>query len=335
MGHLHYIDGEFSLFVDTNDMAGTSSLKSLEGLPMAIKSASHHWWPESLSAFWADQNGAVNWLQPDGAERQSKHSTWGAITNGHTVKLGPEWEFSFEGDFGRADSNFPSLINHFLQLDSEFTYMNAPLEKRLLEILVEENLLKKLRECLASLIVRSPQNRNKAIITAEHYRGEISNKREKHNLIGINLSRQLKGTISSLAGGKFIFVFSEFKEFIFGDGTYHNIPMGHSNSSNVKLIMPLTPELTVIYFRPLQYHTMPNAFTLRLQDGEVEKFNDLVQVYSKDKIFYRSQRPTVKDDFAQGQHLEFTYHRLRWLDEIIEEAAHFGTRRMFRPQSFF
>lgn len=300
-----------------------------------IKGELHHWWPRKLSEFWADENGAVTWVAPDGTEKPSKPETWGAIRNGHTVNFGPEWKSSFEGAFNRADTNFPYVVNDLLQVDSDFRHRDEPVAKRLHPVKIDGTTLENLRECIASLIVRLPQNRNQAIATAEYYRGSIDNKRERDNLIALNLFHQLGTTTKSLYGGKFILVFSERDEFIFGDGFYHNVSPGHGTATNIKIVVPLTPNLVVIYFRPMEYVSEPNAFSVRIEGSEVQAFNDLIQVYSKNMLFFRSQRPQLLPAFERGEHLQFEYHRLPWLQEIIDEAAYYGGRRSFRPRSIF
>jgi hypothetical protein len=284
-----------------------------------MRGALHHWWPRKLSEFWADENGAVTWIAPDGTEKSSKPESWGAIRNGHTVNFGPEWMASFEGAFSRADTNFPYVVRHLLGVDSDFHQKMRSISKRLYPVKIDDKTLDHLRECLASLVVRSPRNRNMVIATVEHYRGSIQDKRERDNLIAMNLFHQFEAATKALRDGKFIVVFSEDYEFIFGDGFYHNISPGYPTGTNPKLVVPLTPNLTIIYFRPTQYLTQPNAFSVRAERAEVEEFNKLIQVYSKDMLFFRSQWPQLLSAFTKATHLQFEYHRVPWLQEIFDE----------------
>lgn len=158
----------------------------------------------------------------------------------------------------------------------------------------------------------------------EFYRGEINDLRERDNLIAINLRGQLRGTIDALRGGKFIVVFSPDKEFIFGDGFYHNITPGFSASTGVKLAVPLTPHMAVIFSRPMSYVTLPNVFTLRIGPEETREFNELIQIYSKEMIFYRSERPELLSCFTRGEHLRLKHSRLPWLQDLIDAAADYG-----------
>ncbi|MDE3799558.1 hypothetical protein I7G59_19840 [Sinorhizobium meliloti] len=76
-----------------------------------LKSERHHWWPETVSEFWKNDRGVVNWLMPDGTERNAPPRQFGVIGNGHHIKLSDKpdehtvWDESFEKEFDTADPN--------------------------------------------------------------------------------------------------------------------------------------------------------------------------------------------------------------------------------------
>ena len=78
-----------------------------------LKSALHHWWPQSLSKFWAHTDGRVTQLSWDGKEVRSSPSNFGAIKNAHHIKFGDDnpWNSTFEHIFDAADSQFPELAD--------------------------------------------------------------------------------------------------------------------------------------------------------------------------------------------------------------------------------
>lgn len=77
----------------------------------------HHWWPECVSARWADGAGGVTWLLPDGSERRARSDAFGVIGNGHYIKLSRTagettvWDQNFEDEFQDADGQFPAVIS--------------------------------------------------------------------------------------------------------------------------------------------------------------------------------------------------------------------------------
>jgi len=79
----------------------------------AIKSAGHHWWPEGLTKFWADQQGQVHRVSFDGELIASQPRSFGVESNANRIKLSPEpsvWDSSFEDAYDRADSAFPGIV---------------------------------------------------------------------------------------------------------------------------------------------------------------------------------------------------------------------------------
>jgi len=102
------------------------------------KSERHHWWPECVSQHWADENGGVNRLSPDGSLRQGVPKNFGVIGNGHLIKLSYEPEFedvrfqNFEPEFQRADSNFSGVIEWLGNLDRKGPLFETALECRML-----------------------------------------------------------------------------------------------------------------------------------------------------------------------------------------------------------
>ncbi len=57
--------------------------------------------------------------------------------------------------------------------------------------------------------------------------------------------------------------------------------------------------------------------TLVIAAREAEALNHVVQIYANDKIYYRSDKPTVTDEYSVGKHL-----RLSGPGHIIEELIH-------------
>ena len=163
--------------------------------------------------------------------------------------------------------------------------------------------LKSLVECLISLVVRAPMYRESAVSLAEHLRGPLRG-RERQAVIGVNMrDAQRVLSESAGAGGKFAVLYSGDRELVFGDGFFHNITPPAQSMMSARLLVPLTPEIAVVYIVPSCYLTEPRLVTLVLTDAEVDALNLAVQVYARSEIFFRSQPPVVVDHFRRETHL--------------------------------
>src|SRR3546814_15841111 len=73
-----------------------------------------------------------------------------------------------------------------------------------------------------------------------------------------------------------------------------------------EILAPLTPRLAVLYARPMQYTTEPRLSTLVIGADETETLNHVVQIYARDKLFYRSDKPVLTDEYRVRKHLQFS-----------------------------
>jgi hypothetical protein len=276
------------------------------------KSARHHWWPECVSERWADPEGCVHWLSPAGSVKRIRTKNLGVIGNGHMIKLGapdaPDslWDENFEPQFDGADGAFPGIISWLESLTALSYVEGIPLPQRFLPQTVDHDRLAQLSECVVSLAVRSPKNRAAAVSLAEHLRGPLP-PRERNALIGLNMRnthREASAAIGDRA--KFVAVFSPDRELIFGDGFFHNVRSPMNGMFLPQIFAPLTPRLAVLIVRTTSYRVEPRLTTLTIGADETEAFNEAVQVYAKDAIFYRSDPPKVIEAFRAGEHLVYS-----------------------------
>lgn len=277
-----------------------------------LKSARHHWWPRCVSTRWAAEDGTTGWIKPDGSSVRVPPHKLGLIGNAHNIKLGrhpsdsTHWDTSFEKEFDKADSNFPSVISWLESLSYEFM-PHSELRSRFLAQPADDNQLRLLTECVVSLAVRGPMNREASVALAERLRGPISNP-ERDSLIGANM-RQSQRLIADSVGvsGKFAVLWSHGREFIFGDGFFHNVKAVVNPPIGPKILAPITPTMSVIVSRPTSFTVQPRLSTIVLSNEEVDRCNHAVQVYSSQAIYFRNDRPMVEDVFACGKHLEYSH----------------------------
>jgi hypothetical protein len=272
-------------------------------------SKKHHWWPICVSEFWKDSEGRTTRLSPDGAVVRSPPKRFGVIRHGHSIKLGAipgevtVWDHNFESEFQRADGNFPTTIRWLEGLDREHRPRASTLTSRFLGQSAPEKNLRQLVECLVSLAVRSPMNRHAAVSWAEEVRGKLP-ERERNVLVASNMqNRQRMNADAFGARGKFAVIYSPDREFIFGDGFFHNITSPAGSPMSPKILAPLTPRMSVLFTIPLRYTTEPKLSTLAITAAEADALNRTVQIYAKDMLFFRSEAPEITEEFRRGMHL--------------------------------
>ncbi len=122
-------------------------------------------------------------------------------------------------------------------------------------------------------------------------------------------------------GGKFALLLSDDREFIFGDGFFHNFPTVGPTMGSLRCVVPLTPGLAVLYTKPCQWVTCSDLVSLVLRDEEVALINTLVQVYSCEKLFYRNYRPWLHDSFTARRHEEILEEICSELKQLFEAVA--------------
>ncbi len=276
-----------------------------------LKSERHHWWPRCVSARWAAEDGTTGWIKPDGSCKRVPPHHLGVIRDGHHIKIGEpgastHWDASFEDEFDRADGHFPAVIAWLESLERRF--ISHPLSReRFVPQAATDEKLRLLTECVVSLAVRSPMNREASVATAEHLRGPLK-KTERETLITMNMRNSQRLAADSIgASAKFAVLFSEGREFIFGDGFFHNVTAIVNRPQFPTIAAPITPNICVVVTRPLSYMVAPRLSTIVLDEQEVDVCNDAVQVYARNALFFRNDEPFIDDAFARAQHLKYAH----------------------------
>jgi len=146
----------------------------------------------------------------------------------------------------------------------------------------------------------------------------------KDSLIAINQRHCQKRFFDQMSSlGKIAILVSSEREFIFGDGFFHNFTSSTDAPIRAKIIVPLTPRISLFYVRPQSYFPEPRVSRIELVDNEVKFLNDTVQIYSESQIFYRNDRPDLLDGFKQERFLEYvdnTHPIIERMEKIIVQA---------------
>jgi hypothetical protein len=292
-----------------------------------LRSALHHWWPRSLSRLWADAEGLTYQLSWNRKLARAAPAAFGAIRNAHLIKYddsSTNWDETFEPAFDAADGLFPKVVESLLNLD---TTNNTPGDAFCARLKPQEaptELLDDLTECITSLIVRSPAFRYSVRSTVDKIRAEVGfdDLDCADSLVGMNMRHcQRLFSRAMTRQGKFVVLDSGAREFIFGDGFLHNFSSTTNSPLIPRCLVPLTPSMSVLYSRPLSYRSDPKLMTLQLLPDEVDFLNDTIQIYSRDFIFFRTERPALIAQFTQRKFLQYRHHKQPWLDGLIDAAS--------------
>jgi Protein of unknown function (DUF4238) len=288
----------------------------------------HHWWPRTLSNHWCADDGNVSVIRPSGECHSAPPGTYGAITNAHHIKLGGPWDSTFEPVFDQADREISEFVGWLLNLETpQVASQNAMVERITPQLLPDERRAQ-LARITASLLARSPCIRNSIKRTTEYRRGKfgLADPAANKSLIAANQQHLFEAYRKRMeTSGRWAILFSDSKEFITGDGFFHNFPASQDGiNSGLKLVLPILPTATIIYMLPMGYPTEPRLTTLRATANEVEFLNDFVQVYAQDFLFYRDERPALLDAFKIGAHQQFRYHGHDWLDALLDDLSQYS-----------
>jgi hypothetical protein len=287
-----------------------------------LKSERHHWWPQCVSRHWAAEDGTTGWLKPDGSCIRIPPANLGVIGNGHHIKASNNgepspWDQSFECVFDKADSSFPALIEWLCGLKRELLQDVGDLKHRFLVQPCTDDQLIRMTECAVSLAVRGPMNREASVAVAEDLRGPIQTA-ERNSLIGLNIRSSQRAIADAIgARGKFVAVYSQGSEFVFGDGFFHNVVNVPMARFSPKMFVPITPNICILVCQPSRYVIEPRLSTLVLEDHEVDTCNHAVQIYSKNAIYFRNQQPVLHEEFRRAEHLRFA-HGDTLIDSLIQ-----------------
>lgn len=283
----------------------------------------------SLSQHWCDERGAIHQLTASGDIRRLKPKNLGAKTNAHHVLVGGPWSNTFEPVFSRADAAMTSLVEWILSLEANTVDGEADIFHRITPQTLNPSELDRLAECAASLMARSPRTRNTIRVGARYYRerfGMIDPEPEDH-LIAANQRPLHESYASTMRGrGRWSILFSDSDEFIFGDGFLHNFNTISGPWHSGPCLIPLLPSTTILYDTPSSYRTSPRLVTIRLNKDEIKFMNDTVQIYSKNYIFYRSQKPLMHPNFSTSEHMEYKYNQTDWLRWFSAQLSQFPAR---------
>ncbi|MCM5679976.1 hypothetical protein M8A51_10570 [Schlegelella sp. S2-27] len=152
--------------------------------------------------------------------------------------------------FDRADDAFLGLIRWLERLERRPVRDVRELRQRFIPQPCTDVELARMTECAVSLAVRGPMNREASVALAERQRGPLATS-ERNALIGLNMRNSHRVIADSIKSrGKFVAVYSQGREFVFGDGFFHNVKNVQNVPWSPELFVPITPHVSVLVCRP-------------------------------------------------------------------------------------
>jgi hypothetical protein len=303
-------------------------------LPFKDKSKNHHWWPVGLQRYWADRNGDVAWIEPDGKsdKKRADSRKIGSMFHGHTAFKGSFWETNFESEFdidnevhrvvdglralkplGRTPSEFLTLLRFLFK-------RNRSLRDMCKFYQIDEKLHRNLLLFILSLLIRSPAARaryeNYPSILGLPSDEEVGKMNMRQTFkIAKNLCRE-----GYLSNQYFVLIHSPIRKFVFGDGSLDWLTNGlNANRLDGRVLIPLTPHICVYFCTPRSMRTYPNCASFSAAPWIVDWINDITQIYARDKLFYKGKPPKLSDAFRRRQflvHSEYSDELIDMLDDV-------------------
>jgi hypothetical protein len=290
-----------------------------------IPGQKHHWFPKGLAKAWLGPDGLVGRTNSRGHSKRWHPSAIGYTPDNHNVLFdgGSPWDSTFEPQFDAADNAFPDVTRWLETLRDQH-----PLGQRVEGVAPLNDQRAHLAECLASLVVRSPRLRYLAEKWVAESQVRDFGLREPHNVhitASGNLARRQEPFARAIrTGGKILFLLSDGKDFLFGDGCMTSLNPESDHMLRAMAMVAFTPSVAVLWFNPQSYPSFPPAVSMRLTKAEVSIFNDVVQVYSRDNLFHVGDPPALHESFLQRQHYIVTSgganHRTPVVDGWMAEA---------------
>lgn len=300
------------------------------------RSRDHHWWPVGLQKYWSDDNGDVSWIDPDGVtdKKKSANRKIGYKAHGHTLFRGDVWgETNFEEEFD-IDNEVHKIIGALQSLRPlgqppsriRSFFMSIRKKDRMLADTcavhhIEDQASRDLLLLLYSLIIRSPSNRWKHENFPTRFGLPINENVGKANMRQNYLLAKKLCQQGVMTNRFFVILHSDHKQFICGDGYLDWLSGGlQANRISGRALIPLTPNICIYICTPIAMRTNRNSAALRAAPWMVDRINEITQVYSRDRLFFRGRKPRLTADFLKRQFLEYRNYRADLLDQLDEIA---------------
>lgn len=313
---------------------------SAKGISTVSKSKNHHWWPVALQSYWTDKAGDVSWIDSEGKthKKRAANRKIGFKIHGHTTLQGSGWEYNFESTFaidnkiheivgklkalrpfGLSPSDLAAAIRLCLQRDANLHHWCKFYN-------IDEATHRNLLLLIYSLLVRSPANRSRCESFSRLCGLPDDEDVGKENMAQMFSAAQKVCRDGLISNHYFVLLHSPRKRFVCGDGYLDWLTDAlTSYSARGKALVPITPAICLYFCTLRTTQPSPNCASLFAAPWMVDAVNEIIQIYSRDKLFFMGRPPELNDAFKQGK---FFVHKQR-ANDLIEILDKIASRRNF------
>ncbi|MFT4076054.1 MAG: hypothetical protein QM647_11040 [Asticcacaulis sp.] len=278
--------------------------------PYHVNTTADHWWPKGLQRLWGDQEEYVSCISPAGdidRRRPSKNGSkkgYAQKRGGHKITFGTSpWNHTFEPEFDEVDNSGPPILKLIAaKLLGE--------DRELLGIPFDPEIADQIVMLCFSLLIRSPAFRCHYSHVGEAFGLGSDEETGKANIS--HFWRHAKDIdLKKCNSGKLLLLHSSESEFCFGDGLYDTIftrPLvwrGRGVQCVADLMgdafVPLLPDLCAyLYFE--RGGLGITTHVLQVSAKAVAQVNELTQIYSKERLFFRKSPPTLSAEYKRNEY---------------------------------
>lgn len=270
-----------------------------------IKGEKHHWWPQAVSKFWCDNTGNINVTKPSGEIFKAKPKNVARIADAHNLTFNRPtvWDSTYENLFDAPDNNFPEIITELKAVYDEHLSL-FPDEQSLVGW--RDLSITLFVECAVSIILRSPGFRNQIASPIVESSDSKEQKKQREQFVSSNLHQYYQNIQKDIRdSGRLTVLITREREFIFGDGMYHNLSTVGNFGAERKFFLPITPQIALVWYSPCQYKPEPKVTSYVLSEDELETLNTSTQIYAKEYVYYRNAKPRLTQYFKKSEFLQY------------------------------
>ena len=290
-----------------------------------------------------DKNGDVSWIDPDGAlgKKKAKNRKIGYRRHGHTIAPNANGEYNFEDEFA-----VDGKIHHVIKQLEDLKPFGSKLvdvfrlvryifkqPRNFMDICSSYSLDYTLRKdavlLVHSIIMRSPQTTSSMCEYPELFGLPTSEDVGKINLLQNYSSFRKSLSPSKLSNVHILLIHSASGRFVFGDGCFQSLSSVYGGQMILgRAILALTPNLCVYLCAPLTILSSSNCTSICAPAQMISEINELTQIYSKNRIFFRGKIPKTTPEFQSAEFgvLEGGRNSLIDLLDAISGAREFDDR---------
>lgn len=295
-------------------------------------SREHHWWPVALQSYWADEHGDVSWIDPSGEIHKKKFSKRKIArkSHGHTFLRDTFWKTNYESEFSHADNSVHDVLkrlNDVIKICLEndevkkqsvnFNEQKCNIRKFCGFTCFEESFFRSLIDLVCSLALRSPNTRAD-FETFPTLLGLPSSEEVGKMNMSKNYKLAKRLAYVDIVGTEYItLLFSNKRTFMFGDGICHNLAIGYGSLQGQALIA-MTPWLAIHLHCAPQKRGDENCAILLATENQVQHLNHVIQIYSKEYLFFYDYPPILSTEYRRRQFLRHDHSQDPLLRKIRE-----------------